>query len=156
MEDVIIGQKGSYILVMSLEEPAEQIIPKYGKVSLLPGYYFYCGSAHGNGGLRKRVTSHLNSNSNQFWHIDYIKHQTHIFEVWCQINSKNNECSFSHFFSSQENAVIAIEGFGASDCKNMCNAHLWILLISENLDRIFIDLNKRFNGMLKIYPHALL
>jgi Uri superfamily endonuclease len=140
---------------MSLEEPFEQTIPKFGKVSLLPGYYFYCGSAHGSGGLISRVTRHLNLNFRQFCPIDYIKYQMRISEVWYQINLENNECSLSHYFSIQENAVIAIEGFGASDCKNKCKAHLWMFPLSENLERLYIGLSKRFNGMLKIYPHAL-
>ena len=155
MEDVITGRKGNYILVMSLEKTTNQIIPKFGNVRLLPGYYFYCGSAHGSGGLKSRITRHLNSNSKLFWHIDYIKYLMDFLEVWYQIQSEKNECSFSHFFSKQENAVIAIQGFGASDCKNMCNAHLWMFPKSENLDRLFIGLSKRFDGMLKIYPHAL-
>ena len=120
MEDVITGRKGNYILVMSLEKTTNQIIPKFGNVCLLPGYYFYCGSA----GLKSRITRHLNSNSKLFWHIDYIKYLMDFLEVWYQIQSEKNECSFSHFFSKQENAVIAIQGFGASDCKNKCNAHL--------------------------------
>ena len=73
MEDVITQRKGNYILVMGLENSTEVTIPKLGNESLLPGYYFYCGSAHGSGGIKSKVARYLNSNSKQFWHIDYLK-----------------------------------------------------------------------------------
>ncbi|MDO9547205.1 MAG: GIY-YIG nuclease family protein [Pelolinea sp.] len=112
MENVITGRKGNYILVMSLKEPTEQIIPKFGNVSLLPGHYYYCGSAHGNGGLKSRITRHLAKDSKRFWHIDYIKKHMRILEVWCEVCPENNECGYSHFFANQKNAVIPIDGFG--------------------------------------------
>ncbi len=37
------------------------------------GYYFFFGSAKGNGGLQARLLRHISMEKKKFWHIDYLR-----------------------------------------------------------------------------------
>ena len=155
MENVISKGKGNYILVMKLEKTVKRLINRFGKIELLPGYYFYCGSAQGSGGIRGRVCRHLRNSSKKQWHIDHIKDQMQIMEVWYQVDSDNRECEFSKFFINQEFSMVAVEGFGASDCRKKCKSHLIMLPINENLDYLYKRLRILFEEMARFYPYTL-
>ncbi len=149
-------KKGNYILIFYLEERTRHDMLRFTDVILAPGYYFYCGSAHGNGGLKSRITRHLIKSSKKFWHIDYLKEYLYLFEVWCQVSSEKNECSFCQILQNQMDGEIPIKGFGSSDCKNMCDSHLVRFPKKTNLDHVFIELNRQFDGMIRIFAHGLL
>ena len=70
---------------------------RFKNVILEPGYYLYCGSAHGSGGLKGRVTRHLTGSFKKFWHIDFLKECLRLFEVWCQVNSKKMNALSANF-----------------------------------------------------------
>ncbi len=152
----IPSKKGNYILVFRLEERTRQNISRFNDVVLDPGYYLYCGSAHGNTGLKGRIARHLAKSNKKFWHIDFLKEYLHPSEVWYQISSEKNECSFCRFLHNQMNGEIPIKGFGVSDCKNKCESHLVRLLQATNLDHVFIELNSEFDGMIRIRTPDLL
>ena len=149
-------KKGNYILVFRLEERTGQNMSRFKDVILEHGYYLYCGSAHGNGGLKGRITRHLTRSSKKFWHIDFLKECLHPFEVWCQVSSEKNECSFCQFLLNQMGGEIPIKGFGSCDCRNKCESHLVWFQQKTNLNQVFIKSNSKFDGMIRIYAHDLL
>ena len=152
----ISSKKGNYIIIFRLEERTRQNLHRFGNVELIPGYYFYCGSAHGSGGLKSRITRHLTKSSKKFWHIDYIKGYLFPTEVWYQVSLEKNECSFCRTFHDQMGGEIPIKGFGSSDCRNKCGSHLVRFPLGSNLDHLFNTLNSKFKGMARIYIHDLL
>ena len=87
----ISSKKGNYTIVFRLEERTRQNLHRFGDVVFNPGYYFYCGSAHGSGGLKSRITRHLTKSSKKFWHIDYLKDFLFPTEVWYQASLEKNE-----------------------------------------------------------------
>ena len=64
--------KGTYILLVSLNQAKRLEIGRLGAFDLVPGFYAYVGSAHGAGGLRARIQHHLESTAEPHWHIDYL------------------------------------------------------------------------------------
>ena len=152
----IPSKKGNYILVFCLEDRTRQNMRRFNDVTLAPGYYLYCGSAHGNGGLKGRIMRHLTRSFKKFWHIDFLKECLHSIEIWYQISLEKNECSFCQFLYNQVGGEIPIKGFRSSDCKNKCESHLVRFQQKTNLNNVFIELNGEFNGMIRIYAHALL
>ena len=152
----IPSKKGNYILVFRSEERNRQNMCRFKNVNIETGYYLYCGSAHGNGGLRSRISRHLTRSLNKFWHIDFLKECLQPLEVWCQVSSEKIECSFCQFLHFQMGGEIPIKGFGSSDCRNKCESHLIWFHQKTNLNDVFIELNDKFNRMIKIYAHDLL
>jgi len=152
----IPSKKGNYILIFLLEERTRQNICRFKDVILKPGYYLYCGSAHGNGGLKGRILRHLAKSFKKFWHIDYLRECLQPFEIWCQVSSERIECSFCQIFHFQMSVEIPIKGFGSSDCRNRCESHLIWFHRKTNLNNLFLELNNKFNGMIKIYAPDLL
>jgi Uri superfamily endonuclease len=152
----IPSKKGNYILVFRLEERTRQNIRRFKDVILESGYYLYCGSAHGTGGLKGRISRHLTRSFIKFWHIDYLKECLQPLEVWCQVSSEKIECSFCRFLHFQMGGGIPIKGFGSSDCRNKCESHLIFFHQKTNLDNVFIELNNKYNGIIRIYTHDLL
>jgi len=152
----IPSKKGNYILVFRLGERTKQNMRRFKDVILESGYYLYCGSAHSAGGLKGRISRHLTRSSKKFWHIDFLKECLQPFEVWCQVSSEKIECSFCRFLHLQMGGEIPIKDFGSSDCRNKCDSHLIFFHEKTNLDNVFIELNNKFNGMIRIYSHDLL
>jgi len=152
----ISSKKGNYTIVFRLEERTRQKLHRFNEVVFTPGYYFYCGSAHGSGGLKSRIARHLTKSSKKFWHIDYLKDLLFPIEVWYQASLEKNECSFCKTFHDQMGGEIPIKGFGSSDCKNKCESHLVSFPTETNLDHLFNKLDGEFDGMIRIYIHDLL
>jgi Uri superfamily endonuclease len=155
MKNVISDRKGNYILVMRLNKGIQITIPRFGVLELFPGDYFYCGSAHGSGGIKSRVLRHLNIHAKRFWHIDYLKNHMQILEIWYQVDPNNQECEFCQFLVGQNFSSIPIEGFGSSDCKKRCMAHLIKLPKNINLDRLYQELKIIFDEMYRYFPNTV-
>jgi Uri superfamily endonuclease len=110
--------KGSYILLITL--PEEQII-KIGNqqaIHFYRGYYAYVGSAMG--GLKSRLSHHLQGNKKPRWHIDYLLQKASISSIILCETEQRIECIIAQALSSQ---FKAIPGFGSSDCR--CRSHLF-------------------------------
>jgi Uri superfamily endonuclease len=114
----------------------------WGLITFPAGNYFYCGSAHGPGGLLARVNRHLNRTDKTFWHFDYIKNNLNIDQVWWQVNQVNLECETAQFIAALPNTHIPLEGFGASDCRKGCRAHLICFHDTAVKIDVFAALNK--------------
>jgi Uri superfamily endonuclease len=142
---VLPSEKGTYALLMTLEEPAALQIGHLGYFSFPAGDYVYLGSAHGSGGLRARLLHHIGMGAQQntvapknrilhtasfsepHWHIDYLYRSAQMRGIIYAIDhpiAPRLECAWSNALASSPGAVIPVPGFGASDCVSDCPAHL--------------------------------
>jgi Uri superfamily endonuclease len=120
---VLKPQPGSYALVLSSAKAATIQVGKLGSLQLQPGFYVYVGSARGPGGLRARLTHHLQPAVRPHWHIDYLGAHVNPEEVWVCYDRISWEHRWACCFSLQQGASAPLAGFGSSDCA--CGAHLF-------------------------------
>jgi endonuclease-3 len=117
---------GSYVIVVSCEEPIEIEVGALGEHSF-EGGYAYVGSAFGPGGLT-RVDRHREvaggEREIQHWHIDYLlsADQTQLTTVETYPD-RDIECALAMAFDDA--GCQAVESFGASDCG--CGSHCYSL-----------------------------
>jgi len=89
--------KGSYVLLIEL--PEEQTITT-GSLETLRfprGYYAYVGSAMG--GLKSRLSHHLQGNRKPHWHIDYLLQKASINSVTVCETEHRVECTIAQALS---------------------------------------------------------
>jgi Uri superfamily endonuclease len=129
------AKPGAYALLLWLPDDCTLQIGRLGKFEFYAGWYVYLGSAHGPGGLRARLNRHLTGSGSQHWHIDALRRRAQpLIALYCLEKSsylpktrqgmKPLECAWSQTLVSQPGAVIPAAGFGSSDCRNGCPAHL--------------------------------
>jgi len=143
----ISRKKGNYVIVWKLEQDCGCFTPRFGNVNLESGYYFYCGSAHGSGGLKARALRHVKPSERKRWHIDYIKEKLAPLEVWWEETLDKNECKFARFLNDLNQTTAPIPGFGASDCQNRCEAHLIYASPEIEINRVFLQFKKKFQNI---------
>lgn len=114
------GARGSYALVLQLDQPVRLDVGRLGTHVLRPGTYVYCGSALG--GLRGRIARHLRAEKRLHWHVDYLLSVARIVDVWVCEAPERLECRLAAHLSSLPHASQPVPGFGASDCG--CRSHL--------------------------------
>ncbi len=110
--------KGSYLLLLELENDKTIPIGKLGEIAFNKGFYIYVGSALG--GLEQRIKRHLRSNKKIYWHIDYLLTQVKIIDVFYKENQLREECVIAKELEKQFDST---PGFGCSDCN--CKSHLF-------------------------------
>ena len=111
---------GAYVLVIDTGKPIRvQIMGRTAR--LLPGGYFYCGSARGPGGIRARVGRHLKKGKTLRWHIDRLTAAAEIRNVI--VAPGGTECALFELLFALPGAEVPIPGFGSSDCRR-CRSHL--------------------------------
>ncbi len=121
----IPAEKGSYVLILHLDQERNISIGKLGVFLFPEGMYLYCGNAFGSGGLRARVTRHLMMNSHHLhWHIDYLLRYARVRGVYYALTNAPLECFWSQSLASLAAAFIPAPRFGATDCQSGCPAHL--------------------------------
>lgn len=123
---------GSYILWLKLTRRRRITVGRLGEQLLLPGFYAYCGSAFGPGGLKARLSHHLRKSERPRWHIDYLKNISTGMAIWYSTMHDNREHLFAGHLASLPGAEIVIGRFGASDCN--CATHLLYFQHKINLD----------------------
>ena len=131
--------KGTYIIVIHLQENSKITIGSLGKLNFIKGFYLYFGSAMGDKGsttLENRVKRHISKPKEKriFWHIDYLLTNkkcviTHIYLIPSSIRL---ECIISNDIS--ENSDNLINNFGSSDCE--CPSHLYYFQNFQDLAKI--------------------
>lgn len=109
--------KGSYILLIELENDSKIQIGKLGDILFKKGFYVYIGSALN--GLEQRINRHLRTDKKLHWHIDYLLKSAKVGSVYYKENDQREECKIAKFFSKLE----PVSGFGCSDCN--CKSHLF-------------------------------
>ena len=125
---------GAYALQLVLYESHEIQAGRLGRAMLPPGNYLYFGSANGPGGIRGRLGRHLRGGQRAHWHIDYLRTCARIQGYYYLALSKLSrtgerseprlECLWSQEIASLPGAFVPLPGFGASDCRSGCPAHL--------------------------------
>jgi Uri superfamily endonuclease len=120
--------KGTYILVIFLNNDAIIRIGALGEINFRKGYFIYVGSAMGNIGsstLRNRVKRHFSDSKNKkiYWHIDYFLNNKNsiITRIFLIPSTIRFECIIANNLSKCADSFI--QNFGSSDCK--CNSHLF-------------------------------
>ncbi|OGA25238.1 MAG: hypothetical protein A3I01_12940 [Betaproteobacteria bacterium RIFCSPLOWO2_02_FULL_65_24] len=116
----------TYQLVISLRRGVRVEVGKLGVLKLPKGRYIYTGSAKRN--LRSRIARHLAREKRLHWHIDYLlaRPEARVIEVR---TFRAAECSINERTAGD----VAAAGFGASDCRRGCGAHLKFLGSASDL-----------------------
>ncbi len=107
----------SYQLYFQLKLQKSVRVGKTGRYIFPAGSYVYTGSAIRN--IRKRVIRHISGRKKLHWHIDYLLSTpgVHLSKI---VLSEMRECELN----SRTRGVIAVPGFGATDCVAGCGSHL--------------------------------
>ncbi len=118
---------GAYALALRLEHGIQLQVGKLGTAFFPAGVYFYLGSAHGPGGIRARLGRHLQGGVRLRWHVDYLR-AVAVPAAWAITTDPAPglpwECTWSQRLAALPEAWIPLPGFGASDCRYGCPAHL--------------------------------
>ncbi len=142
--------RGVYALI--IENGKDQNI-QIGKLGIFPfpkGYYVYVGSALGttSSSLEHRLKRHLSSLKKLFWHIDYFLNSEYvkITSILYTNTPERKECALASAIAQLPGTKTTISGFGSSDCKAKCGAHLFYLSTKRNelitqLESTFLKLN---------------
>ena len=128
--------KGTYVLIIFLEDDQKIMVGKLGNIFFKKGYYAYVGSALGN--LEARLARHLRKEKKLHWHLDYLLGHAQIFEIIYTESEKRIECSIVRQLLGLE----SVKGFGCSDCS--CESHLFS---SKYLDVLEDCANSAFNKL---------
>jgi len=118
------AEPGTYVLLIEVTNPLELTVGKLGLVRLPPGHYAYFGSAHGPGGLHGRLARHVRRDRRRHWHIDYLTEIAPVSYVYYQARVELLECLWSQRLLGLSGATTPALGFGSSDCRLGCLAHL--------------------------------
>lgn len=114
------NEKGTYVLILTLDKEAAIAVGKLGMFSFPAGYYLYIGSALG--GLFARVRRHIQGGKKIHWHIDYLRQKAKVVEIWYMVSEGSLECSWSQAAANLPEAQSLPVGFGSSECS--CRSHL--------------------------------
>jgi Uri superfamily endonuclease len=123
---------GTYLLTLELQGPACLHVGRLGDRVLPAGRYAYVGSAHGPGGPQARVARHLNPARREHWHIDRLTAIAPVTGIWAIISVQPRECEWVRWLLAQAGSSVPVHGFGCSDCRARCPAHL--VRIAADLD----------------------
>jgi Uri superfamily endonuclease len=123
--DAIPEAKGAYALLIRLDRAVEVLLPKPGFVRLPPGWFVYCGSAKGPGGLRARLRRHFRTDKTERWHVDRLTIRA--AEMAAVPVCGGEECRLVSRLLRSPAFEVAVAGFGSSDCA-VCESHLLQLL----------------------------
>ena len=124
---VLPSQPGAYALALRLERPTRLQVGALGAVLFPVGVYVYLGSARGPGGIRARLGRHLRGAAHPRWHVDYLRAVAQ--PIACAYTTAPPpgmpwECAWSQALAALPEAWVPLPGFGASDCRHGCPAHL--------------------------------
>lgn len=123
---------GTYLLDIPVAAPLMLHVSRHGAYTLAPGRYVYVGSARGPGGLAGRVGRHLNPARKLHWHVDTLTALAPVARVYAVASADPLECAWVRWLLAQPGSAAPIPGFGSSDCREACPAHL--LRIAADLD----------------------
>lgn len=127
------SKPGAYILCVEAEVPLTLEVGSLGTKCFPAGLYAYVGSALR--GIGTRVSRHkrlaMQKSGNIHWHIDRLLVDPHARWIGEIILEDGNECKISRRIASMNGVTVPVPGFGSSDCRAGCKAHLY-LLPSEN------------------------
>jgi len=119
--------RGAYCLLIHLTAGREATIGRLGRFHFPKGYYVYFGSAMR--GLAARIARHKRRGKKLRWHIDYFLAlpAAKLFAAVPHPSNERRECTLNQAIQKWPGATAPIPGFGSSDCKRGCPAHLTYL-----------------------------
>jgi len=117
---VALENARTYQLHIRLEHRQDIIVGRLGRFSFDKGRYLYTGSATRS--MRPRLLRHLSGHKTLHWHIDYLlaAESAVITDIFL---ASESECLVNQSIKAE----FPILGFGASDCRAGCGAHLKFL-----------------------------
>lgn len=89
--------------------------------TLPAGWYAYCGSAYGPGGIRARLRRHFRRDKTLHWHVDHLTVLAEPIEALAI--AQGSECAIAAHLTRTRLFEPALPGFGSSDCTT-CPSHL--------------------------------
>ena len=120
---------GVYLLCLLLGQACHLHVGALGPHRFPPGAYLYSGSA--KRALPARVLRHMRPHKLLRWHMDALTtapgaHPLGAF-VWGHAHPTDTptECALNGAVGTLPQAASPVPGFGASDCRAGCPAHLW-------------------------------
>ena len=129
--------RGAYVLYLKLSGPLRLAVGSLGMVFFPAGFYAYVGSARK--GPAARVARHkrlaVRKSGNPHWHVDFLL--VHPQASWAgeTILEEGVECEVSKQIASQQGVRAPVPGFGSSDCRMGCRAHLYLLPKNHALNK---------------------
>ncbi|PKR55886.1 GIY-YIG nuclease family protein [Thalassospira marina] len=114
---------GAYILAIAVRQPVTLTQRQFAHQCLVPGIYFYCGSARGPGGIAARVKRHCATSKKPHWHVDALTTLPTGQVTACLTIEGGDECRLRAQLCDDFGLIASIAGFGSSDCRD-CPAHL--------------------------------
>ena len=120
------SQSGTYALVLHSDCTTTITVGRCGRLRLQQGCYIYVGSAFGPGGVEARVRHHRGISARPHWHIDYLRPELRLVEVWFTHDPEHREHQWAAIFAAWRGTTVPLPGFGASDCR--CPSHLFHLI----------------------------
>lgn len=114
---------GTYILILENLSTQSIQIGKLGILTVNPGFYVYVGSAFGPGGIPARSARHKNRQKRLHWHIDYLRKNSELLEIWFSLDQTRREHQWADIVRQTPGIQLPMHGFGASDCQ--CPTHLF-------------------------------
>ncbi len=117
---------GLYVFLMRLTEPQSVQVGALGLFEFPEGWYLYTGRA--KRGLAKRVERHWTLKQKLRWHIDYLATAAGSEPVGAIVIPESagiSECFLNQLIGQKFGGQVPAPGFGASDCRNGCPAHLY-------------------------------
>lgn len=129
-----VFDRGLYVFVMRLRTPDFIQVGALGHFHFPAGWYLYTGSASGN--LHRRVERHWSLKKKVHWHIDYLATALDSEPVGAVLVPEDaglTECQLNQLAGQLVGGQVLAPGFGASDCKAGCPAHLWFSLAPVSL-----------------------
>lgn len=140
MLDAIPSQTGTYLLVFYTNSNESISVGRLGRLELVPGYYFYIGSAFGPGGLRARVRHHHDISARPHWHLDYIRPSLSLLDVWYSTDTIHFEHAWADSLYYTMQMQVPLTGLGSSDCR--CESHFFYSIDKPDYESIHMALIK--------------
>jgi Uri superfamily endonuclease len=116
---------GTYLLWFDVQHPLSLHWRRDRTTLLQPGAYLYVGSALGPGGLLARLRRHTGDPDirRTHWHIDHLTALLPPAAIRFIVSASSKECAWVHTLAAA-GAQFPARGFGSSDCRQRCPAHL--------------------------------
>ncbi len=133
------ARPGAYVLFLRLAQ-GRWLAFASGRAAWFPaGWYAYAGQARGPGGLRARLRRHWHGPRRPHWHIDRLRaHAQPVGWLYTLAPSPTQpwECRWSQRLAARRDALIPAPGFGASDCRWGCPAHLVAFPLATSIEAL--------------------
>ena len=123
-------KRGSYVLYFDIETTADPAGGVFGLERLSPPGAMPMSEARAEAlPLESCVTNAwpLKKRGKLHWHIDYLLINRHTELAGEAVLENEIECTISKRIALMSGVTVPVPGFGSSDCRAKCAAHLYLL-----------------------------